>query len=202
MHCKIFLFITFIIPTSLFAQKQPRVKEDLSNLDSLTQAAQLIFTDTLVDKPNTAALYSAMLPGLGQMYNNKPWKVPIIYGGFMLFGYIIKYNNDAFQESRAALFAERDGDPRTEPKPPLDLVSVDVLERRNDYFRRNRDFTIILTIAWYLLNIVDAHVDGHLNEFVITDDLSLNIGSPTEPLIYSTFNSNVTNYGLSLTFTF
>ncbi len=197
MHCKIFLFLLFVVPAGLLAQQQPRVEEDFSNLDSLSQTAQLIFTDTLVDKPNKAALYSAMLPGLGQLYNNKPWKVPIIYGGFMLLGYVIKYNNDAFLESRAALFAEKDGDQRTEPKPPLNLVSVDVLERRNDYFRRNRDFTIILTIAWYLLNIVDAHVDGHLNEFVITDDLSLNFGTPSEPTSYS-----AASFGLSLTFTF
>ncbi len=197
MNFKNVFFLILLSPISLYAQETVVVTDDLEEFDSLKTSAQLIFTDTLVDKPNTAALYSALLPGLGQMYNNKPWKVPIVYGGFMLFGYIIKYNHDAFVESRAALFAIEDDDPRTKPKPPFNNVSLDVVNRRTEYFKRNRDFTIILTIAWYLLNIVDAHVDGHLNEFTISDDLSLNIGAPSEPTRYS-----VANYGLSLKLTF
>ena len=197
MKFKSIFFILILFSFCSLAQQPVVVTEDLQGLDSLSKTATLIFTDTLVDKPNIAALYSAILPGMGQVYNNKPWKIPVIYSGFIFLGYVIKYNNDAFKEARAALFAVTDDDPRTNPKPPLDVASIDAINLRNDAFRRNRDYAIILTIAWYLLNIVDAHVDGHLNEFTISDDLSLNIGSPSEPVGYS-----VANVGLAVKINF
>ena len=166
-------------------------------VDSLNYSAQQIITDSISDKPNVAALYSAVLPGLGQVYNNKAWKIPIIYGGFVLWGYIINYNNNAYKESRAALFAVEDDDNRTDPIPPLDNASLDLLTRRTEVFKRNRDLTIIVTIAWYLLNIVDAHVDAHLNEFTINEDLSFNIRPQIE---YYSYNSR--NYGVTLAINF
>lgn len=197
---RIILFAILFFPCISQAQennrKQVIIDDDVKNLDSLKKYSEFIKIDTVEDKPNMAALYSAVLPGLGQVYNNKPWKLPIIYGGFVFFGYILKYNHEAYVESKRALFAEEDGDPRTSPEPPLDNVSLDILERRNDFYRRNRDFVIILTAAWYLLNVVDAHVDAHLNEFTITDDLSLNI-TPSVQRFY-TYN----NYGVSITLNF
>jgi len=193
---KIFFIILFT-PSLIYSQDSNINLEDSEYIDSLSRQAELIVTDTLVDRPNIAAIYSAVLPGLGQIYNNKPWKIPIIYGGFVLFGYIINYNNNAYVEARAALFAELDGDNRTEPLPPFDNASRDILERRTDVFRRNRDFTIIITIAWYLLNVVDAHVDGHLNEFTISEDLSFNL----QPNLNSG-NYMARNYGVSLIINF
>lgn len=197
---KAFLLLVFI-PFLSYAQDDPDtlliINEDSAAIETLDAGAEMIVIDTTVNKPNIAALYSAVLPGLGQIYNKKYWKLPLVYGGFVFFGYLLNYNHQVYEETRAALFAIDDGDSRTNPKPPYDQLNKDVLERGNDFYRRNRDFVIILTVAWYALNIVDAHVDGHLNEFTITDDLSLNIRPSSEQLAYS-----VRNYGVTLTLNF
>ncbi len=192
------LLLIFLIPYLSYSQDGQIITDDERILDSLSREAELIVTDTTGDKPNVAAIYSAVLPGLGQVYNNKAWKIPIIYGGFVLWGYIIKYNHDGYVESREALFAVQDGDDRTNVQPPFtESTSLDIIQRRTDFYRRNRDFVIILTIAWYLLNIVDAHVDGHLNEFTIEEDLSFNVRPMIEMSNYQT-----RNYGLTLTLNF
>ncbi|MFA0960781.1 DUF5683 domain-containing protein [Roseivirga sp. BDSF3-8] len=122
--------------------------------------------------PGRASLLSAVMPGLGQVYNGKYWKVPVIYGGFAMFGYLINYNNENYQEFRAALFAEIDGDDST-VNPFEGVLSEASLRRRTDLFRRNRDFSMILAGVWYLLNIVEAHVDAHLQEFDVSEDISM-----------------------------
>lgn len=144
--------------------------------------------------PSRASLLSAVLPGLGQVYNGKYWKVPVIYGGFAMFGYLIKYNDDNYQEFRAALFAEVDNDEST-INPFANILSENSLRRRTDLFRRNRDFSMILAGAWYLLNIVEAHVDAHLQEFDVNEDISMRIGPAG--------NNNGTMFaGVGLTITF
>lgn len=195
---KLFFLLIFI---PLFSSAQDKadsvlIIDDANDFDSLNASAQVILMDTTQDKPNIAALYSAVLPGLGQVYNKKYWKLPLVYGGFVFFGYLLNYNHEVYKETRAALFAIDDGDNRTQPKPPYDQLSKDVLERGNDFYRRNRDFVIILTAVWYALNIVDAHVDAHLNEFTISDDLSLNIRPSSQPVYFTR------NYGVTLTLNF
>jgi len=198
MSIKINIFlISLIFPLLTYSQEDKINLGDQATLDSLGREAELIVTDTAVDRPNIAAIYSAVLPGLGQVYNNKAWKIPIIYGGFVLFGYIINYNNNAYVEYREALYAVQDGDIRTNPKPPYNAASLDLLKRGTEAFRRNRDLTIIATIAWYLLNVVDAHVDAHLNEFTINEDLSLNLRPQIE-----TNNYLSKSYGVSLVLNF
>lgn len=193
------LLLLLWVPLSLSAQDDDTnrvIINSTDDIDSLNRTATIINTDTLENKPIRATMYSAILPGLGQVYNGKPWKVPIVYGGFVFFGYLLNLNHQSYKEVRAALFAARDGDPRTTIKPPLDRVSEERLERGNDTYRRNRDFVIILTAAWYLLNVVDAHVDAHLNEFTISDDLSLNIKPSVEQVYFTR------NYGVTLTLNF
>ena len=132
-----------------------------------------IITDTLENRPNTAALYSAALPGLGQAYNNKYWKIPIIYGGGVVIGYFINYNHQLYKQYRDGLIALIDQDDRTIPfDPTLDLK---VYQRAVDYWRRNRDLLMIGALLFYVVNIVDAHVDAHLELFTIDDDISFNL---------------------------
>ena len=130
--------------------------------------------------PRRAALYSAALPGLGQIYNKKYWKVPIIYGGFMIMGYLVVWNNDQYQVYRRARIAVEAGQPDESPFANVEdarLRQVDArsLGRAVDDARRNRDYTIILTAALYGLNIMDAIVDAHLIEFDVNPDLSFNL---------------------------
>ncbi len=114
--------------------------------------------------PRKAALFSAALPGLGQVYNKKYWKVPIIYGGFMIMGYLVIRNNDQYQVIRRANIAEQSGQPEESPFAIIGNPFRN-LEGAVERARRNRDYTIILTAALYGLNIMDAIVDAHLIEF-------------------------------------
>lgn len=139
--------------------------------------------DTTSHSPLKASLYSMVLPGLGQAYNNEYWKIPIIYSGGLVMGYFIDYFNTNYHIYRRGILAQKgEGPPRNNPFP--DYVSQDRLSRGKDFFRRNRDFVMILSAGLYLLQIVDAHVDAHLKDFNITEDLSIQI------------NPNIENYAL------
>ncbi len=127
--------------------------------------------DTLENRPSTASLYSAALPGLGQGYNKKYWKIPIIYGSGVVIGYFINYNHQLYKQYRDGLIALIDQDDRTVPfTPKLDRNDY---QRAVDYWRRNRDLLMIGTLLLYVMSIVDAHVDAHLELFTVEDDISL-----------------------------
>lgn len=132
-----------------------------------------IETDTLENRPNTAALYSAALPGLGQGYNKKYWKIPIIYGSGVVIGYFINYNHQLFKQYREGLFAIIDGDDRTEPFDSR--LDENDYRRAVDYWGRNRNLVMIGGLLFYVMSIVDAHVDAHLEFFTVDDDISLNL---------------------------
>lgn len=124
--------------------------------------------------PNRAAVLSAILPGLGQAYNNQHWKIPFIYGGGILIGHYIKYNHKYYHEFRNALIAEADGIDDTK-NPYADYWGVNALTRNREEFRRNRDLLILVGAVFYALNIIDAHVAAHLHEFDVNDNLYLKI---------------------------
>lgn len=149
-------------------------------------------TDTLqipknvgTHSPRKATIYSAVLPGLGQIYNRKYWKVPLIYGGFVTFGYFINFNNDLYTKYKQAYSDIIDNDPTTNSFKNLNVNPIyfekdkisQLTERlglAKDGARRNRDLVIISTVAFYALNIIDASVDAHLFNFNINDDLTMN----------------------------
>jgi hypothetical protein len=138
--------------------------------------------------PRKASMYSAVLPGMGQVYNRKYWKVPIIYGGFAALGWYTFFAHDQFVRYRDALDFRMDGNPLTMDEFAGDpRYTNDVLTRFKDYYRRQRDRTIIWTTVFYALNIVDAAVDAHLFEFDVSEDLGMKVGpsfdGPDHPLI-------------------
>lgn len=123
-----------------------------------------------IHKPSKAALYSTLLPGLGQAYNKKYWKIPIIYGVIGTIGYFVYDNHKEYILFRDALRARYDSDPNT-----LDnFTNIDdqVLKAQREYYRRNRDFFIIIGVISYCLNILDAYVDAHLKGFSVSDKLT------------------------------
>ena len=132
--------------------------------------------------PERAALLSAALPGLGQAYNNKYWKLPIVYGGGAALGFGIHWNHTRYVETRNALFAVRTGN--IDPENPLHTLSENTLEKETDRFRRDRDLLIIGSILSYFIVIADAYVDAHLKNFPksgsttiqITPNLNQNFG--------------------------
>ena len=136
--------------------------------------------------PKTATIMSACLPGLGQIYNGKWWKVPIVYAGLGGLGYMA-YNN--YYEYRSYLHAYefKTGDlPEvvTLNEHETDLANryaTNQLQTYKESYRRDFELFTIITVAWYGLNILDACVDGHLYTYDISDDLSLSIDPYIRP---------------------
>ena len=145
--------------------------------------------------PSRAALYSAVLPGLGQIYNkkNKYWKVPIIYATGATMGYFIALNNRYYLGFRDSYYAKLENRPQDDPYPYASLERVKV---QKNYSQRNRDFLIIISLGLYGLNVLDAFVEGHLKSFNVDDDLSLRITPYTE----NTFGQNLSGFSFKLNF--
>jgi len=140
--------------------------------------------------PRKAVIYSAIFPGLGQIYNRKYWKLPILYGGFVGFTYAITWNNGYYRDYLGAYQDIMDDNPETnrwhnmlpygqDPETTDVEWFTDVLQQRKDYYRYYRDLSIIGTVALYLLAMVDAYVDAQLFDFDMSPDLSMRV----EPVI-------------------
>lgn len=140
---------------------------------------------------------SAVLPGLGQVYNKKYWKVPIIYGGFAGLGYVIKVNNDGYSTYRNAYIKKLDTDPTNDVFDEMRYTKDD-LKLLKDAYRRDRDLAMIATFIVYVLNILDANVDAHLFYFNVSNDLSLHVQPSPLYLPYS--NRNYVGVNLTLNF--
>ncbi|WP_234396444.1 DUF5683 domain-containing protein [Prevotella dentasini] len=135
------------------------------------------------------ALWLSLIPGGGQIYNRKYWKLPIFYGGFLGCIYAWSWNNQTYRDYSQAYLDIMDGDPSTQSYNDfLHLgITIDesnvaryqsVFKKRKDRYRRWRDMSIFATVAVYALSIIDAYVDASLSEFDISDELSLRV-SPT-----------------------
>ena len=124
--------------------------------------------------PRKATLLSLALPGAGQFYNKKYWKIPVIYAGFAGMGYLINFNNTRYQKYKNALIIRSDNDPLTVDEFANQYSESD-LQTLKSFYRRNRDLSAIVAGLIYVLNILDASVDAHLFYFNVNDDLSLGI---------------------------
>jgi hypothetical protein len=132
--------------------------------------------DTLVAEPPKknpvrAGWYSAILPGLGQAYNGKYWKIPIIYSIFAGMFFIAEDNNYKYDMFKKAYLNFDDDKPSWVPS----YLNKDAIKEYRNYYKRNRDLNIIIAVGLYLMNILDASVDAHLMDFDISEDLSLGI---------------------------
>ncbi|MBV6642474.1 MAG: hypothetical protein KI791_17270 [Cyclobacteriaceae bacterium] len=170
-----FLFFSFVF--SVQAQSPTIIDSDSLFLSANKEGASFQSVSTL--DPNRAALFSAILPGLGQAYNGQYWKIPLIYAGGIIIGHYIDYNHRIYSEFQNALLAGADDDPFTEN--PYAEFGQTALIRNRDAFRRNRDYLMIIGVGYYLINIVEAHVSAHLHEFDVNDNLSMNISPAIQP---------------------
>ncbi len=139
--------------------------------------------------PTRAVWMSALFPGVGQIYNRRYWKLPIIIGGYLGLAYATSWNNGMLTDYTRAYRDIMDNDPSTNSymnffPPTTEEADLDrtwltnVLQSRKNYFRRNRDLCIIAMVGVYLLAMVDAYVDASLSHFDISPDLSMDV-SPT-----------------------
>lgn len=186
------LLFSLMASTPVFSQNQSEVEATTTAVEE--SESKKIKTDyaSLPKNPKKATILSAILPGAGQVYNNKAWKVPILYAGFMTDIYFIGYNNKRYQTFRSALFAFDEGD--RSQFPSLNRQS---LVRNVDFWRESRDLTILLLAAIYALNLIDANVDAHLSGFDISDDIAMKI----EPNM-GTLAASGNSMGLTLKFQF
>lgn len=143
--------------------------------------------------PAKAAFYSAVVPGLGQIYNKKYWKLPLVYGGLGIGIYSYSWNQKKYHEYRDAYKARLAGRPVTGQLAPLDN---DRLLRAQKFHQRNRDLSALVTAGIYILQILDANVDAHLMQFNVNENLSL------RPQLQQSDIDYKHNMGLSLSYQF
>lgn len=136
--------------------------------------------------PTRAVWMSALFPGLGQLYNRRYWKLPIIVGGFLGLGYATSWNNSMLTDYQRAYRDIMDNDPSSNSYmdffPPTTKESdldtswlSSLLKSRKDFYRRNRDLCIICMVGVYFLAMIDAYVDASLSHFDISPDLSMDV---------------------------
>lgn len=145
-----------------------------------------------IHSPHKATIYSAVLPGLGQFYNKKYWKIPIVYAGIGVIGYFILENRAEYLHAKEAytyVFNEEDY--------PIDNDLIgrydeNALRTIRDYYRRNMEVSYIFMALWYALNIIDATVDAHFFHYDVSDNLSVQL----EPALISPFSQSHRQFGM------
>ena len=142
--------------------------------------------------PSKAAFYSAVLPGLGQAYNGSYWKIPITYAGLGTGIYFYLNNDKQYDRYRNAYKDRLAG--RTDEFEGR--ITRDGLIRAQEFYQKNKEISLLVTVGIYVLNIVDANVEAHLRQFNVDEDLSL------KPNLDFDAFSGKTNYGLTLNFNF
>ena len=190
---------------------------------SFGSAAQSVASDSIAPveqkklSPKKASIYAALFPGLGQIYNGKYWKLPIVYGGYVGLIYIFGWNNNnykdysqafrtisPYQNAESMSVADKTYLENFIKNPSINLdnpshftYAKTSMKSGKDFFRRNRDLTIIAIAALHIVSIIDASVDANLFDFDISDDLSLRV----HPTPIKTRNEN-TVMGMNLAINF
>lgn len=185
--------------TQAMAQKDSLAVESLSLEDSITidsaSLSKVLAPKALRKKRNWAtwrpdtkrAMWLALvLPGAGQIYNRKYWKLPIIYGGFVGCAYAMSWNNQMYHDYSQAYLDIMDDDPNTQSYnqflhlgAQIDANNIErykeIFRKRKDRYRRWRDMSMFVMIGVYAFSVIDAYVDASLSEFDISDDLSFRV---------------------------
>ncbi len=183
------LVVLFFTVYCVNAQQDTMIFKTRKN--TIAQADTLKPTADLSQKvnnhsPHKATIYSAILPGLGQAYNKKYWKIPVIYGLTGVLTYFAVDNNKEYIVYKDAYKWRLDDNSATVDKFE-GIYSDEDLRILKNYYRRNRDLSFIGMGVVYLLNVVDAAVDAHLFYFDVSDDLSLKVQPGIQPMRHSAF---------------
>ena len=175
--------------------------QDSSNLAKLNQSLKPVKKkrdwSTWHPEAKRAMWMALVLPGAGQIYNRKYWKLPIIYGGFVGCAYAITWNNRMYHDYSQAYLDIMDDDPNTQSYnqflhlgATIDASNIDrykeIFRKRKDKFRRWRDMGVFVMIGVYAFSVIDAYVDASLSEFDISDDLTLRV----EPTVMNDKRTN------------
>lgn len=169
----LFIIIGFL-PFSSFAQEEKQAKGVIDDKSIVVQDST---SSKPIDPltPSKAAFYSAILPGLGQAYNKKYWKIPIVYAALGTGIYFYIDNNNEYKRYRDAYKRRLAGftDDEFYGSGSTPQISDDALIRAQRTLRRNKEISLLVTIGIYALNIIDANVDAHLLQYNIDDNLAV-----------------------------
>ena len=204
--------LLLMVSAMVSAQQADSLLVDVDSLGNITPAADIdtIAMGKLVGKkikpkrdwntwrpnPKRAMWLAIVLPGAGQIYNRKYWKLPIIYGGFMGCIYAMSWNNSQYVDYSKAYHDLTDNDPATQSYNEFLHLGTqirdqdkkhyeDIFKKRKDKFRRWRDLSFFVMLGVYALSVIDAYVDAELSVFDISKDLSLKV----EPTIINNHSS-------------
>ncbi len=174
----------------------------LAQTDSLTVSKKSV--ELQEHSPHKATLL-ALVPGLGQIYNRKYWKLPIVYAGFGVTGYFAMTNRTEYKKYREAYNCSVTLESECTNELAI-KYSADDLQTIRDYYRRNMELSYIIMGAWYVLQMLDATVDAHLYNWEVNDNLSVRVDPIIQPIQLAQPNSalpsSVTPNGLRIMVSF
>lgn len=186
MHKIVFICLFFFSLGNTIVFSQEKTNEELIAKDTLKSNN----IDPLT--PAKAAFYSAILPGLGQAYNKKYWKIPIVYGAIGISMYYYIDSNKSYHQYRDAYKRRLEGFTDDE----FSYLDNDRLIAAQKFYQRNRDLSALFVVGFYVLNIVDANVDAALIQFNVNENLSL------KPDLYLNNVTSKANISLTLNYNF
>ena len=176
-----------------------------NSFNSFSQKSDLSISDTITTieddfnplAPSTAAFYSAVIPGLGQAYNKKYWKIPIVYGALGTSTYFYINNKKEYNRTRTAFKLLKAGKPHEfDGLNGNNLLSEEALVRAQKVYKENRDLSLFITIGLYALQVIEASVDAHLMQLNTDDNLSFNPNLTIDPI------TNEVIAGVSISYSF
>lgn len=191
------LFFVFFIGYTSAQEDELIIKKDSVAVKKKRKPVKIF--DQGIDplSPARAAFYSAVLPGLGQMYNKKYWKAPIVWGAIGTGVYFYLDNNKKFDRYRTAYKLDLAGKPHEfdgeDGRPNLSRAN---LERAQDFYRKNKDLSLFITIGLYALNILEANVDAHLPDKALDTRLSF------KPIFFTEPTTSQPMFGATMSFNF
>jgi hypothetical protein len=193
----ILLIVIAFLSLSLSAQKDSIT--DVKKVQDLKISGNIKTTQGIYDPlaPSKAAFYSAIFPGLGQIYNKKYWKAPIVWGALAIPVYYYQINNRDYSRFRNAYRLRQNGLTDEFTINGVETVSTETLETAQEQLRENRDFSILSGIIIYILQIVEASVNAHLMQFNTDDNLTF---KPT--LIQDPISFDAPTVGLTIKYNF
>lgn len=183
--------------------------------DSLQGGTLPNLQERFIPDPKKAMWLAIVIPGGGQIYNRKYWKLPLVYGGFLGCLYAMTWNNTMYRDYSQAYIDIMDSDENTKSYENFLPVNYDVqsnqtrlqemFQRKKDYYRRYRDLSIFVMIGVYALSVLDAYIDAELSSFDISRDLSMKVQPTVIHDRYSAMRGrgmSTTSYGLQCSLSF
>ena len=211
---KIHILITFCLLLLTAGSQQAKAQDryDNDSLNAIKTDSLSVVVDTTFSKkkkteqdwstwrpdPKRALWLALVIPGGGQIYNRKYWKLPLVYGGFIGCMYAMSWNNTMYKDYSQAYIDLMDNDPSTQSYNQFLHLGMkittdadkkryqDIFRKRKDKYRRWRDLSFFVMLGVYALSVIDAYVDAELSVFDISDDLSLRV----EPTIINNRSSS------------